>query len=90
MRELSSPSQPSAEQQAAQVRLESPDGAAFDAACLDHQMGGHQKTVQLLWALDSGRTPALQQHAADSLAVVLGHLEHVRHLRGELLGATQR
>ena len=85
------PSQPSAEQQAAQARLEGLDGAAFDAAYLDHQRVTHQKTVQLLlWELNSGQTPALQQHAADSLPVVLDHLEHVQYLQAELLGAAHR
>lgn len=63
-------------------------GQQFDIAYMQHQLIEHQKTVQLLeWAWSNGQNAELQKLAAESLPVVLQHLETAQTIVSQLTGA---
>ena len=67
--------------------LESTSADAFDLAYMQGQVVEHQKAVVLLtWEVGQGQDAPLQQWAAATLPVVLGHLEMAKTLVAELSG----
>jgi putative membrane protein len=60
----------------------------FDLAYMQGQLVGHQKAVVLLqYEIGQGQDSELQRFAAESLPVVIGHLEMARAVMDELTGA---
>jgi putative membrane protein len=65
-------------------RLPAPN---FDFSYMQSQLIGHQKAIILLkYVIGQGQNSALQQFAAESLPVVMGHLELARAVMDELTG----
>lgn len=65
--------------------LEKMSGNLFDRAYIGGQIGDHQKTAQLLeWEIGSGENEQLKSYAADTLPVVLQHLEMAQHIQDAL------
>lgn len=80
--------EPDLDQKAALARLQSLQGAAFDAAYLQSQLIDHQKTVQLLlWEIGQGQDAALQALARELLPAILDHLRVAQALYAEASGA---
>jgi putative membrane protein len=74
---------------AVREKLEKVSGADFDAAYILAQIEDHQKTVQLLeWEIGSGEDAPLQQFAAETLPIVLGHLRRAQEVASQLTGQT--
>lgn len=71
------PQEPDSEQKALAGQLSNkPAGKEYDLAYLAAQMQNHQRTANLLqYQLSYGQNEPLRQYAADSLPVVLEHLE---------------
>src|SRR4051812_8869555 len=70
-----------------QEQLEKLSGAAFDVAYIRDQVGEHQKTSILFsWEIGSGQDAQLQQFAADTLTVILDHLQIAREIYAQLTG----
>jgi putative membrane protein len=70
------------------AELKSLSGAQFDLAYMQHQLVEHQKTVQMLqWQWSMGQNAELQKLAAESLPVVLRHLEMAQAIMSQLTGA---
>jgi putative membrane protein len=70
---------------AAQSKLESASGPAFDAAYIREQVQDHQKTVQLLeHEIQNGNDPAVRQFAQKTLPVVSHHLAMAKELESKL------
>jgi putative membrane protein len=64
------------EQQRIRTELEKTSGADFDAAYLTSQVQDHQKTANLLlWEISFGQSASLTKYAADTLPIVMEHLE---------------
>jgi putative membrane protein len=60
-------------------------GADFDKAYLAAQIQEHQKTANLLlWHLSYGQNAELIRYSADTLPVVLDHLEHAKREYAQL------
>jgi putative membrane protein len=60
-------------------------GAQFDLAYITGQIVDHQKTALLLaWEIDQGEDAEMQRFAADTLPVVLEHLEMARLVQAKL------
>jgi putative membrane protein len=75
--------------QAIRDKLEKLSGAEFDVTYILAQVVDHQKTVLLLqWEIDQGQDAPLQQFAAETLPVVMGHLRHAQFVAAELTGQT--
>jgi hypothetical protein len=71
------------------AKLEDMTGAVFDLTYMQGQVIDHQKAVVLLqWEIGQGQDAPMQQWAAATLPVVLGHLEMAKKLLAEL--AAQR
>jgi putative membrane protein len=71
--------------QAQQSKLESDNGASFDAAYIKDQVQDHQKTVQLLEnEIQNGHDPAVRQFAQETLTVVSHHLDMAKQLESKL------
>ena len=71
--------------------LESVSADAFDLAYMQGQVVDHQKAVVLLiWEIGQGQDAPLQQWAAATLPVVLGHLEMAKALAAEASGQVAR
>jgi putative membrane protein len=72
------------------AKLESATGAAFDAIYMQRQVVDHQKTIVLLqWEIGQGQNAEMQQWAAATLPVVLGHLEMAKNLLAAVVQAPQ-
>src|SRR4051812_8804557 len=81
------PSQLHPEHKSMRSALESASADAFDLAYMQGQVVDHQKAVVLLtWEIGQGQDATLQQWAAATLPVVLGHLELAKTLLAELSG----
>lgn len=77
-----------ADHQAMQRELQAAPADRFDTLYLRGQLVDHQKTVQLLeWEMGSGQDADLQRFAADTLPVVLQHLQRVQQLLAASTGA---
>jgi putative membrane protein len=60
-------------------------GAEYDKAYLTAQIQDHQKTANLLlWHLSYGQNAELIRYSADSLPIVLDHLEHAKREYAQL------
>jgi putative membrane protein len=79
------------EQAAVRTQLESQRGTAFDLTYMRAQVVEHQKTVQLLlWELGNGQDAEVQQFAAQTLPVIMRHLDLAKQLSAELAYAIDR
>jgi putative membrane protein len=68
-----------AEHQRVQSELGKLSGGQFDQAYLTAQVADHQKTANLLlWHLSYGQNAELIRYSAETLPVVLEHLEHAK------------
>jgi predicted outer membrane protein len=68
--------------------LDRAPGLSFDLAYMQGQLIGHQKAVILLqYEIGQGQDGELQRFAAESLPIVIGHLEMARAVMDELTGA---
>jgi putative membrane protein len=77
------------DQQAVREKLDKLSGADFDVAYILAQIEDHQKTVQLLqWEIGSGQDAPMQQFAAETLPIVLGHLRNAQFAASKLTGQT--
>jgi putative membrane protein len=73
------PKEVDAEHKRVRDELSKLSGAEFDKAYLTAQMQDHQKTANLLlWQLSYGQNAELIRYSADTLPVVLDHLEHAK------------
>jgi len=73
------PKELDAEHKRVRDELNKLSGADFDKAYLTAQMQDHQKTANLLlWHLSYGQNAELIRYSADTLPVVLDHLEHAK------------
>lgn len=71
--------------------LDRAPGHAFDLNYMQGQLVGHQKAVILLqYEIGQGQDGELQRFAAESLPIVLGHLEMARAVLDELTGAASQ
>lgn len=83
------PATPDPDHQAVREKLEKLSGATFDTTYMLAQIEDHQKTVQLLqWEIGSGQDGPMQNFAAETLPVVLGHLRHAQFVAARLTGQT--
>jgi putative membrane protein len=74
-----------AEQQALRDRLSRLSGADFDRAYMQAQVVDHQKTVTLLtWEIGLGQSAELTKYAADTLPVVMEHLNAAKQVLAAL------
>jgi putative membrane protein len=66
-------------------QLEQLNGADFDLAYIQGQIGDHQKTAQLFeWEVGVGQDPQLKGFASQMLPIVLRHLEMARAVEYQL------
>jgi putative membrane protein len=73
------------EHKAMRAQLDKLSGAEFDLAYIGGQVADHQKTVQLLeWEIGSGQDPQLKNFAAQTLPVVLRHLQMATAIQYQL------
>ena len=73
------PKELDAEHKRVRDELNKLSGADFDKAYLTAQMQDHQKTANLLlWHLSYGQNAELIRYSADTLPVVLDHIEHAK------------
>jgi putative membrane protein len=73
------------EHQRVRDELNKLSGADFDKAYLAAQIQDHQKTANLLlWHLSYGQNAELIRYSADTLPVVLDHLEHAKREYAQL------
>ena len=80
------PKEVDAEHQRVRDELSKLSGAEFDRAYLTAQMQDHQKTANLLlWHLSYGQNSELIRYSADTLPVVLDHLEHAKREYAKLV-----
>jgi putative membrane protein len=76
------------DEKAMKDELDRSSARSFDLAYMQGQLVGHQKAVILLqYEIGQGQDSELQRFAAESLPVVIGHLEMARAVIGELTGA---
>ena len=76
------------DEKAMQEELDRAPGRDFDIAYMQGQLVGHQKAVILLqYEIGQGQDGELQRFAAESLPIVIGHLEMARAVMDELTGA---
>jgi putative membrane protein len=69
------------------TELEKSSGAEFDRAYIQGQVQDHQKAAQLLeWEIGSGQDTQLKSFAAETLPVVLQHLQMARNLQAQMTG----
>ena len=72
-----------AEQQANMQALRSANGAQFDQAWLQQQLGAHQKALAMVQHYaQNGDVPSLKQHAGTVAGPIQRHLERVQELQG--------
>ena len=80
------PDKPDAKHEAVQRELSSLQGSAFGMRYLASQIEDHQKAAQLLiHEIGSGQHGGARQFAAQTLPVVMQHLEHARALQEQLM-----
>jgi putative membrane protein len=73
------PKEVDAEHKRVRNELNALSGVEFDKAYLAAQMQDHQRTANLLlWQLSYGQNAELVRYSADTLPVVLDHLEHAQ------------
>jgi putative membrane protein len=73
------------DQKEMRAKLEGMTGAVFDLTYMQGQVIDHQKAVILLqWEIGQGQDAPMQQWAAATLPVVLGHLEMAKNLLAEV------
>ena len=73
------------EHKTVRTEVERANGEDFDRAYLASQIQNHQKTANLLlWELSTGQNQELTKFAADTLPVVLDHLEMAKRHYAEL------
>jgi putative membrane protein len=76
------------DEKAMKEELDRAPGLSFDLAYMQGQLVGHQKAVILLqYEVGQGQNGDLQRFAAESLPMVIGHLEMARTVMDELTGA---
>jgi putative membrane protein len=74
---------------AMRVELDKLSGAEFDKVYMRGQVVDHQKTVVLLqWEIALGQDGDLQRFAAQTLPIVLEHLQMAQNLLAEIAGQT--
>jgi putative membrane protein len=82
------PNQPDQEHRDMRTQLDQANGGAFDVAYIRGQITDHQKAVQLLeWEIGSGENARLKAFAAETLPVVMQHLEMANAILTQLTGA---
>jgi len=76
------------DEKAMKEELDRAPGAGFDVAYMQGQLVSHQKAVILLqYEIGQGQDGELQRFAAESLPIVIGHLQMARAVMDELTGA---
>jgi putative membrane protein len=76
------------DEKAMKDELDKTSAHSFDLAYMQGQLIGHQKAIVLLqYEIGQGQDGELQRFAAESLPVVLGHLEVARAVMAKLTGA---
>lgn len=76
------------EHRSMRAALEKASGASFDRAYIQGQMADHAKTAQLFeYEIGSGQDAGLKTFAADTLPVVLQHLQLAQGIAAEMTGA---
>lgn len=82
------PNQPDQEHRDMRAQLDQANGGAFDIAYIRGQITDHQKAVQLLeWEIGSGENTQLKAFAAETLPVIMQHLEMANAILTQLTGA---
>jgi putative membrane protein len=82
------PKEVDAEHKRIRDELSKLSGTDFDKAYLTAQMQDHQKTANLLlWQLSYGQNSELIRYSADTLPVVLDHLDHAKREYAKLTQA---
>ena len=82
------PNQPDQEHRDMRAQLDQANGGAFDIAYIRGQITDHQKAVQLLeWEIGSGENAQLKAFAAETLPVIMQHLEMANAILTQLTGA---
>jgi len=77
--------------QAMRERLDKLRGEAFDRDYIRGQISAHQETVQLFeYEIGSGQDAQLKNFAAQTLPVLMRHLEMAQNINARLTGAAER
>ena len=85
------PNAPGPEDQAMRERLDKMRGEAFDRDYIRGQISAHQETVQLFeYEIESGQDAQLKNYAAQTLPVLMRHLEMAQNINARLTGAAVR
>ena len=85
------PNVPGPEGQAMRERLDKMQGDAFDRDYIQGQISAHQQTVQLFeYEIGSGQDAQLKNFAAQTLPVLMRHLEIAQDINARLTGAAER
>jgi putative membrane protein len=80
------PAELDAEHEAARRELAALQGSAFDLRYAESQIKDHQKAVELLiHEIGSGQHGGVREFAAQTLPVVMQHLEHAREMHAQLV-----
>lgn len=81
LKNLSLPSEPTAQSRKKIAELQGKSGKAFDEAYLKQQKEGHQKSIALYRKqAKSGGDEDLRRYAAATLPTIEGHLKHIEAL----------
>jgi len=79
------------DEKAMKDELDRSSAGNFDLAYMQSQLIGHQKAIVLLqYEIGQGQNGELQRFAAESLPVVMGHLEMARIVMDQLTGLDPR
>jgi len=82
---ISVPDAPDAEHKGTYNHLDQVNGRQFDVDYMNAQIADHLKAAQLLsWEIGGGQDEALQHFAAETLPIVLDHLQMARSLMNRL------
>jgi putative membrane protein len=85
------PNVPGPEDQAMRERLDKMQEDAFDRDYIRGQITAHQETVQLFeYEIGSGQDSQLKNFAAQTLPVLMQHLEMAQNINARLTGAAER
>jgi putative membrane protein len=85
------PNVPGPEDQAMRERLDKMQGDTFDRAYIRGQIAAHQETVQLFeYEIGSGQDAQLKSFAAQTLPILMQHLEMAQNIDAQLTGAAER
>ena len=83
------PAEPAPEHKMMRAVLDTLKGRDFDLAYLRGQLVEHQKAAQILtWEISNGQAAELKRFAADTLPIILQHLELVQQHLSSLTGTT--